>query len=135
MAEPVSLQVPAAVIKDVVEERIRIAVIEAMSGTEGFVDAVVAKTLSMKCDNNGKLSSYERDNCHTFLSVVCAEAIRKATIAAVETWAKANEKAIQKALEKAMKNSTSSICKQLMASLLETAKNRWAFKIDIEGKG
>lgn len=134
MSDPVSLTVPQSVIKEVVEERIRTAVVEAMEGSDGLVNKIVSMALNSRCAADGKISNYSSENKYTFLEATCLRVIRKATEKAVHEWAKKNEKLIQAALEKEMKGSAKGIAKTVVATIQEAAKSQYRVTVNVEGE-
>lgn len=129
----VSMNVPDAVVKDIVEKQIEAGVIAALGNAPLLVENLVRQTLNVKVDSNGAPDRYNNSNSPTFLTWSFGNAIRQAAKKALSSWCERNEKLIEKALEKELKASTGKIAKMVVATLSESAQRNYRVQVNVAG--
>lgn len=112
--EVVSLQVSQELVKPILEAKIAAAVCEAMQGQEAFLQAIVARVLNQKVNEEGKVDSYLRSDSPKYVQWLAEQAIKEATKKAVLEWIERDRPKIVKAVELALRKDTSKIAQTLV---------------------
>lgn len=127
----VNLSISAEVVQPIIDAKINAAVCEALSGTNNIVSSVVTKILNEKVDSEGKTSRYSSRDEQTFIQWLCNDAIKKASIQAIQNYINAANAPLCAAVQAVLMKNTKTIAQNLVSSFVEATKSNWSLKVDV----
>lgn len=78
MAETINLEISQNLVKPILEEKIKLAVLEAFEGKERMVSEIVNAVISQKVDAEGKVSKYDSDNKYSYVDILIRRRLNEA---------------------------------------------------------
>lgn len=132
MAETVNIEISKDLIKPIIENKIRLAIIEAFGNTQGVMDSFVNNIINDRVAENGMKSNYSSENKYSWIDIVVRKSIQEAVRVATVEFIQNNTAVIQKHVEKILKSEkgTNSFAAALLASVNENIK--YGFKMNID---
>ena len=133
----VELKISEDVIKGIVSEKMKIAIVEAMGGRDKILESVLNVYMDGRVNEKGEVSSYSSDNKHKRGDVMVRHMIEKAMAEALKQYLQTRGAELQEALSKyfATKAGTSAIVKAVAEGFANSmADNHWkyAFTFNLE---
>lgn len=132
----VELKVSQDFVKPILEQKIKMALIESMGGSEQFVSALIESYMQIKCGADGKISQYSSDNKYTLLDATLRTMITGAIKDAVQKWAVENQSVISEELAKYFKSKSGSnvMVKAIQSGLVESMSKGWGISVTLQHK-
>lgn len=135
----VSMSVDPGMVEAILRANIETAMVSAMgdAGEKGrILDAIVLDALGQKVDESGKVSSYNSENKHTFISVAVKRMIRKLTQEAVGEYVEAHRETLKVKIAAAIEEKAGTISDSLVDSFAAAALGdlRYKFAVNISSE-
>ena len=133
--EMVNIEVGEGLIKPLIENKIRAAIIAEMSKhPEQIINGLVARSLDLKVDENGKPSTYS--NSKPYIEHLCDNVIREEAKKALEEMIEENRPKIKEAVKKKMSQGGTSnkLATALVNGMIESLECRYSQKIEVTFK-
>ena len=130
----VSLQINEDMVKPILEKQIQAAIMANIGDPSLLIEKVVARALSVKVDDEGKVNSYSSYNKYDYIESLTAIEIRKAAKEALGEWLKENMALVKEMVIKEMNkpNRQRSIANAFANAVEESLSCNWNFKCDIQ---
>lgn len=130
----VKIEVDKSLITSILQEKIRIALVEGIGGTGELAQNMIDTYMNEKCDKDGRISDYSSDNKYRRIDWLVKKIIEDAVKKAVSDWATSNEKMLAEQVAKYFKTkfATNLLVKSIGESIIRGLKNDWTFKVIVE---
>ena len=96
----VGFKISEDVIRGIVNEKMKIAIVEAMGGKDQLLEDVIRVYMDSHCDKDGQLSSYSSDNKYKRSDVLIRNMIEGAMKEAMTQYLQKHQSELQAALSK-----------------------------------
>lgn len=130
-----TVNIPKDVLEPILRQQVAAEVTAALGNPADLIAKVVEFALSQKVNADGKRSSYEHDNRHSFIEVAAKNAIHKAVHEILAQWIEEQRPAIAKHVEAALGRRKSAFAKALVEGLANSVKSSWTFNCEINLNG
>lgn len=132
--EIASIQLPKDMVKGIVEQQIKAAIIRELGGeSDKIIERIAHMALAQKVDSNGAPQSY---GSTTLIEYLCHKSVREAVQEALKDFLKDNQPKIKEAILKEFKRpeTQKAMAESYVSSLLVSANSGWSFSAKIEVK-
>lgn len=125
--DTVNIEISKDLIKPIIEQKIKSAMIEALGDSAVFMDKIIHAVLNEKVDDKGQKNQYSSYNNLTFVDWVMRDSIQKAVHLAVTEWVTENQALIKESLKSILekKGARDAMAKAMVEGLVNATKNRW----------
>lgn len=131
MTSGLNISVDQGLVQPVIQAEIQAAIVRELAKDNGnLIREVVARVLTQKVDNDGKVSSY--GGSKAYMDWVCEQAIRSATKSALEAYIRDSEELLMEEIEKQIKKNGKEMAKIFVESLMGAIKTSWRFSVSID---
>lgn len=125
-----SLQLAESDVQRIIGEAIKAQVAAAFAARgDAIVRSLVDRFLNDKVDERGRPCHYSKT---TLLDLLCIEQIKKSATEAVKEWLSENDEQLRKSIVSHLNRNKANVAKQLVASLLETAKHNYSLSVGVK---
>lgn len=131
----VELKISEDVVKGIVNEKMKAAIIEAWGGKEKILSDIIDVYMNCKVDESGKVSNYSSENKYFRRDILITRMIEKAMAEAVSQFLQERQEELKKALVKyfATKQGTSVLVKAMATGFADImASNSWKYHFSLK---
>ena len=135
--EMVQLGINPDLIKPIVENQIKSAILAARGGADNLVESVVNALMTEKVNEKGQKSSYSGENKYNWFDVIVTNTVREAIQAEIKNAILENANVFKDALvhQLTSKSGANAVAKALIDGLNKTFESSWRSKISISFVG
>lgn len=128
----VNIQISQDLIKPIIENKIKMAIIEAMGGNNELIAQTVDAIFKLKVDSSGNKSRYDSDNKFNFIDVVLKQGIETACKEAIKEYIQENKDNIKQEVRRQLqtKTGTSQFVSSFITGMLKASESEYRFKAD-----
>ena len=130
----VNIQLSKDLIAPIIENKVKMAVIEAMGDGKTVISNVVETVLNLKVDEAGKINSYSSYNKYTFIDVCLRLAIENACREAIKEFMKEHAEAIKEETKKQLcsKKGIGQFVSSFLSGMLKASESQYQFKAEFK---
>lgn len=128
----VNIQLSKDLIAPIIENKVKMAVIEAMGDSKTLISNVVETVLSLKVDEHGKRGQYDSYNKYTFIDIVLKQAIENACREAIKEFINENTEKIKEETKRQLctKKGMGAFVDSFLRGMLRASESDYRFKAE-----
>lgn len=130
----VNIQISKDLIAPIIENKIKLAVLEALGDDKKLIMNVVETVLSLKVDETGKRQSSDYYNKFNFIDIVLKQGIENACKEAIKEFINENKEAIKEETKKQLcsKKGLGMFVDSFLSGMLKASESDYRFKAEFK---
>lgn len=132
--DQVNIEIGSDLIKPIIENKVKIAIIESLKGEQSVIEATVNAVLEHKVNENGEVDKYSSYNKYQFIDIVLRKAIEDACRDAVKEYITEKKEVIRKEVMRQLqtKKGTSAFVTSFINGMLKASESDYRFKAEFK---
>lgn len=128
----VNIQLSKDLIAPIIENKVKMAIIEAMGDGKALISSVVESVLSLKVDENGQRQSSDYYNKYRFIDIVLKQGIENACRQAIKEYINENKDKIREETKRQLctKRGTGMFVESFLKGMLKATESDYRFKAE-----
>jgi hypothetical protein len=125
----VNIQLSKDLIAPIIENKVKMAIIEAMGDGKALISSVVESVLSLKVDEKGQRQSSDYYNKYTFIDIVLKQGIENACRQAIKEYINENKDKIREETKRQLctKRGTGMFVESFLKGMLKATESDYRF--------
>lgn len=127
MADTIDIKVSQDLVKPIIEEKMKAAIVEALGSGKEIIEQVVDRILKDKVGSDGQKSRYDSDNKYTFIDMTLRNAIQESCKESLKEFVAQYKEQIKAEIERQLKTKKGmdKFSAALMDGLLKATMENW----------
>lgn len=132
-ADTVEIKVSQDLIRPILQEKIKIALVEAMGSVPTMAEGIIDYYLNQKCNSDGKVDSYDGYNKHRRIDIMLRGLIEECMKTALQSYMEENKAIMAAALQKYMssKRGSAAIFDAIQKGMIDTMFANWQYRFSV----
>ena len=130
-ANTVNVSVGQDLVAPIIQAKIEAAIVQQLGKEANLVERLVASALTQKVNSRGRVSDRCYENKHSFLALICEQAIHDAARQALEEYINENKPKIVDAMKKQLRASPAKMAKALIDGVSGSMQSKWSWQVKI----
>lgn len=128
-----SLEISQEYIDNLTKQLLEESLIETLDAKNRIVEGIVSSVLSVKVDDNGRVSNYHNDNRYTYLEWLVRKLVKDEVTEMTHEVLEEKREVIRKAIRKELsrKSTLDSLVGAFFDSAIENIKSNWRTRVDV----